>query len=124
LGVPAADRDRDRHALGVLCYLADSEQAERFAGALRAEGVPAGKVYGGQPVYAARQILNQLTITDGCPFNCPSFFPEPVHYTMGMCPGSEDRLARSVMISTGPFYTEENLEEIIQGVQKVAAHLL
>jgi hypothetical protein len=39
---------------------------------------------------------------------------------MGMCPRSEDMLARSVMISTGPFYTEENLDEIIFAVQKVA----
>lgn len=124
LGIPAAQPDRDRHALGVLCYLPDPETAERVASALRAEGVPAGKVYGGVPVYAARQILNQWTITDGCPFNCPSFFPEPVRYEMGMCPRSEDLLARSVMISTGPFYTEEDLDEIIFGVQKVAQQLL
>ncbi len=124
LGVPPADPTRDRHSLGVLCYLPDSDSAERVAAALRAEGVPAGKVYGGQPVYAARQILNQWTVTDGCPFNCPSFFPEPVRYEMGMCPRSEDLLARSVMISTGPFYTEENLDEIIFGVQKVATQLL
>jgi len=123
-GVPPADPTRDRHSLGVLCYLPDSDSAERVAAALRAEGVPAGKVYGGQPVYAARQILNQWTVTDGCPFNCPSFFPEPVRYEMGMCPRSEDLLARSVMISTGPFYTEENLDEIIFGVQKVATQLL
>lgn len=124
LNVPTANPDRDRHALGVLCYLPDAETAERFGSALRAEGVPAGKVYGGQPVYAARQILNQWTATDGCPFNCPSFFPEPIRYEMGMCPRTEDLLARSLMISTGPFYTEENLEEIILGLQKVAGHLL
>jgi 8-amino-3,8-dideoxy-alpha-D-manno-octulosonate transaminase len=124
LGIPAAQPDRDRHSLGVLCYLPDSDKAAQVASALRAEGVPAGKVYGGVPVYAARQILNQWTITDGCPFNCPSFFPEPVHYEMGMCPRSEDLLARAVMISTGPFYTEEDLDEIIFGVQKVAQQLL
>lgn len=124
LGIPASQPGRDRHALGVLCYLPDSETAARVASALRAEGVPAGKVYGGVPVYAARQILNQWTITDGCPFNCPTFFPEPVRYEMGMCPRSEDLLARSVMISTGPFYTEEDLDEIIFGIQKVAEQLL
>ena len=85
------------------------------AAALRAEGVPAGKVYGGVPVYAARQILNQWTITAGCPFNCPSYFPEPVTYEMGMCPRSEDLLSRSVMISTGPFYTEEDLDDVWNG---------
>ncbi|GAB4116078.1 MAG: hypothetical protein Fur005_12380 [Roseiflexaceae bacterium] len=124
LHVPTADPKRDRHSLGVLCYLPDAEQAGQVAEALRAEGVPAGKVYGGVPVYAARQILNQWTITDGCPFNCPSFFPEPIRYEMGMCPRSEDRLARSVMISTGPFYTEEDIDDIIVGIQKVANQLI
>jgi 8-amino-3,8-dideoxy-alpha-D-manno-octulosonate transaminase len=124
LGTQASDSRRDRHALGVLCYLPDAESADRIGAALRAEGIPAGKVYGGKPVYAAQQILRQLTIVDGCPFNCPTFFPEPIHYEMGMCPRSEDLLARSVMISTGPFYTEEDLDDIIFGVQKVASALL
>ncbi len=123
LGVPVKQPDRDRYSLGVLCYLPDADSAERTAAALRAEGVPAGKVYGGVPVYAARQILNQWTITDGCPFNCPSFFPEPITYEMGMCPRSEDLLSRSVMISIGPFYTEEDLDDIMFGIQKVASDL-
>ena len=124
LGVVDAAAERDRHALGVLCYLPTPEAAEHIAKALQAEGVPAGKVYGGQPVYAAQQILNQWMIVDGCPFNCTSFFPEPIRYSMGMCPRSEDLLARSVMINTGPFYTEEDLEDIINAVEKVAVHLL
>lgn len=118
------DPDRDRHSLGVLFYLPSAEQADRVSAALRAEGAPAGKVYGGQPVYAAPQILNQWTITRGCPFDCPSYFPEPIHYEMGMCPRSEDLLARGVSISIGPFYEEEDLDDIITAVQKVAHHLL
>ncbi|MEZ4657172.1 MAG: DegT/DnrJ/EryC1/StrS family aminotransferase [Caldilineaceae bacterium] len=119
-----ANPDRDRHALGVLVYLPDAAQADAVARALRGEGVPAGKVYGGQPVYAAPQILNQWTITDGCPFNCPTFFPEPIRYAMGMCPRTEDLLGRAVSISVGPMYEEEDLEDLITGVQKVAHHLL
>ena len=120
---PAAP-ERDRHALGVLFYLPSAEEADQVVEALRAEGVPAGKVYGGKPVYAAPQILNQWTITDGCPFNCPTFFPEPIHYSMGMCPKSEELLARCVSLSVGPFYEEEALDGIIVGMQKVAHHLL
>jgi 8-amino-3,8-dideoxy-alpha-D-manno-octulosonate transaminase len=116
--------ERDRHALGVLFYLPSAGQANKVAEALRAEGVPAGSVYGGVPVYAAPQILNQWTITRGCPFDCPTYFPEPIRYEMGMCPRSEDLLARSVGISVGPFYEEEDLDDIISGVQKVAHHLL
>ncbi|MBX3010259.1 MAG: DegT/DnrJ/EryC1/StrS family aminotransferase [Caldilineaceae bacterium] len=116
--------ERDRHGLSVLFYLPTPEQADTVASALRAEGVPAGKVYGGKPVYAAPQILNQWTITDGCPFRCSTYFPEPITYRLGMCPRSEDLLARAVSVSLGPFYEEEDLDDIITGVQKVAHHLL
>lgn len=116
--------DRNRHSLSVLMYLPSSEQADKVAAALRAEGVPAGKVYGGKPVYAAPQILNQWTITDGCPFNCSTYFAEPIQYSMGMCPRSEDLLSRAVSVSVGPFYEEEDLDDLIMGVQKVAHHLL
>lgn len=115
---------RDRHALGVVFYLPTPEKADQIGAALRAEGVPAGQVYGGQPIYAAPQILNQWTITRGCPFDCPSYFPEPIRYQMGMCPRSEDLLARGVSISIGPFYEEEDLDDIITAVQKVAHYLL
>ena len=75
-------------------------------------------------MYAARQILNQWTVAGGCPFHCPHAFPEPISYTMGMCPRSEDLLARAVGIAVGPFYTEEDLDDILTGVRKVAHHLL
>jgi 8-amino-3,8-dideoxy-alpha-D-manno-octulosonate transaminase len=114
-----ATPERDAHSLGVLFYLPTAEKSDAVIQALRAEGVPAGKIYGGQPVYAAPQILNQWTAVDGCPFNCPSFFPEPIRYEMGMCPRTEDLLARSVSVSVGPFYEEEDLDDIITGVQKV-----
>jgi hypothetical protein len=43
---------------------------------------------------------------------------------MGMCPRSEELLACAVGISVGPFYEEEDLEDIITSVQKVSYHLL
>ncbi|MBV7336240.1 DegT/DnrJ/EryC1/StrS family aminotransferase [Chloroflexi bacterium TSY] len=115
---------RDRHKLGVLFYLPTADDADRIGSALRAEGIPAGKVYGGLPVYAAPQILNQWMVTAGCPFHCPSYFPEPIQYEMGMCPRSEDLLARGISISVGPMYSEEDLDDLIMGVQKVAHYLL
>jgi 8-amino-3,8-dideoxy-alpha-D-manno-octulosonate transaminase len=121
---PAPAPNRDRHAVGALFYLPDAATADRVAKALQAEGVPAGKVYGGLPVYAAQQILNQWTIAGGCPFHCPHAFPEPVSYTMGMCPRTENLLSRAIGISVGPFYTEEDLDDLITGVRKVAHHLL
>ncbi|MEM7531783.1 MAG: DegT/DnrJ/EryC1/StrS family aminotransferase [Chloroflexota bacterium] len=111
--------ERDRHALSVLLYCKTGDQATEMVKMLRGEGVPAGKVYGGQPVYATPQILNQWMVTDGCPFNCMTFFPEPIRYSMGMCPRSEDLLARAVSIGVGPMYTEEDLADVIVGVEKI-----
>jgi hypothetical protein len=52
---PAAP-ERDPHALGVVFYMPSAEKADIITRALQAEGVSASKIYGGQPVYTARQI--------------------------------------------------------------------
>jgi 8-amino-3,8-dideoxy-alpha-D-manno-octulosonate transaminase len=119
---PAAPA-QDRHALGIFFYLPTAAKAGAVIQALHAEGVPASQLYGGQPVYAAPQILNQWTIVEGCPFNCPSYFPEPIRYEMGMCPRTEDLLSRCVNVNIGPFYEEEDLDDIVAGTRKVLHHL-
>lgn len=110
---------RDAQSLWIIAYEKDGDAATERIRALQAEGVPAGKIYGGQPVYAAPQILNQWTAARGCPFDCSTYFPEPISYHMGMCPRSEALMARSVVINTGPLLTEEDLEDILWGLQKV-----
>jgi dTDP-4-amino-4,6-dideoxygalactose transaminase len=67
---------------------------------------------------------NEVIVTRRYPFDCPSYFPEPIRYRMGMCPRSKDLLARSLSTGVGPFFEEEDLDDIITGVQKVANHLL
>ncbi len=110
---------RDSQALWIIAYEKDGAAAARRIEELRAEGVPAGKIYGGQPVYAAPQVLNQWTAARGCPFDCPTYFPEPIQYHMGMCPRSEALMERSVVIESGPLLSEEDLEDLLWGMQKV-----
>lgn len=110
---------RDEQSLWIIAYEDDGDAAAQRIAALRAEGVPAGKIYGGQPVYAASQILNQWTASRGCPFDCPTYFPEPITYRMGMCPRSEALMDRSVVIEVGPLLSEGNLEDLMWGVEKV-----
>jgi hypothetical protein len=43
---------------------------------------------------------------------------------MGMCPRTEDLLSRGVAVHIGPWYEEEDLDDIITGVRKVAYRLL
>ncbi len=110
---------RDDQSLWIIAYEKDGKAAAQRIEALKAEGVPAGKIYGGQPVYAAPQILNQWTAARGCPFDCPTYFPEPIQYHMGMCPRSEELMDRSVVIESGPLLSEEDLEDLLWGVEKV-----
>ncbi len=111
--------DRDSQSLWIIAYEKDRAAAARRIAELCAEGVPAGKIYGGQPVYAAPQVLHQTTATRGCPFDCPTYFPEPIQYHMGMCPRSEALMERSVVIESGPLLSEEDLEDLLWGMQKV-----
>lgn len=115
---------RDRHALGILFYLPEPDQAVGFVRALQAEGVPAAQVYGGRPVYANVQVLEQRTMTRSCPFRCSCTDHRRVEYSMGMCPRTEDLLARSVGVALGPMMSEEDLSDIVRGIRKVASHLI
>lgn len=118
-----SDPERDRHAVGIGFTLPTAEGAKAFVEALQAEGVPAGLVYGGKPVYANRQILEQRTLNRGCPFHCSCTDHRRVTYQMGMCPRSEDLVARSVGLSLGPMLDDEDLGAIVHGIRKVVTQL-
>jgi 8-amino-3,8-dideoxy-alpha-D-manno-octulosonate transaminase len=108
----------------VTMFLEDEETAVRFMAALRAEGIPAGRIYGGRPVYANPAVLERRTAwSKGCPFNCDEH-PTDRTYFMGLCPRSEDLLGRSMTIGVGPKMTDEDADDIVQAVRKVADHLL
>ena len=103
-------------------YLPDGDVAARFVAALLAEGVPASRVYDGQPVYANRAYLERLTIT---PKRSPWIHhPVEVTYRMGMCPRAEDLAARAVIVPLGPSWTAADLEDVATGITKVADTLL
>jgi 8-amino-3,8-dideoxy-alpha-D-manno-octulosonate transaminase len=108
----------------VTFFVESGDAATRVAEALRAEGIPAGRVYAGRPVYANPAVLNQATAwRKGCPFNCAEH-PTDRRYFIGMCPRSEDLLARSVSIGIGPRMTAGDADDVVRAVRKVADHLL
>jgi 8-amino-3,8-dideoxy-alpha-D-manno-octulosonate transaminase len=108
----------------VTMFFQDADTAVKFAEALRAEGIPAGRVYGGRPVYQNPAVLNRRTAwSKGCPFNCAEH-PTERRYYMGMCPRSEDLLARSLSIGLGALMTEQDADDVVRAVRKVAEHLL
>lgn len=108
----------------VTMFFETEETAIKFADALRAEGIPAGRVYGGRPVYANPAVLNRKTAwSRGCPFNCTEH-PTTRTYHMGMCARSEELLGRSLSIGIGPRMTDADADDIVTAVRKVAEHVL
>jgi len=116
--------DSDGDGGNVTMFFEQEAVAARFADALRAEGIPAGRVYGGRPVYANPAVLERKTAwSKGCPFNCTEHPTDRVYY-MGLCPKSEDLLGRSLSIGIGPKMTDQDADDIVLAVRKVAEHLL
>jgi dTDP-4-amino-4,6-dideoxygalactose transaminase len=105
-------------------FLPDAKLARHFGKALRAEGIPAGPMYAGRPVYANPAILEKRTATGkGGPWNCAEH-PTDVTYEMGMCPRTEELVARSFAIGNGVAFAASDCEDIATAVGKVAASLL
>lgn len=57
----------------------------------------------GWHVYANMEPIleKRLPVERGCPFNCPSFYDQQVHYRRGMLPQTDELLARSINIGIG-----------------------
>jgi 8-amino-3,8-dideoxy-alpha-D-manno-octulosonate transaminase len=110
-------------ASGIAFFLPDAATAGRFAAALTAEGVPAGSPYGGLPVYATPAVLQQRTASmKGHPWHS-SDDPAP-SYAMGMCPQTEDLLARCVRVGVSPAYTAADCDDVVTAICKVAEVVL
>jgi len=116
--------DEDGEGGNVTMFLDTPDMATRFAEALRAEGIPAAKVYGGRPVYANPAVLARRTPWDkGPPFNSAEF-PTDRQYFLGLCPRSEDLLGRSLSIPVGARYDDGDEDDIVEAVRKVAGALM
>ncbi|MEO3755613.1 DegT/DnrJ/EryC1/StrS family aminotransferase [Streptomyces sp. B6B3] len=108
----------------LIFFTEDAKTAARFAAALAGEGIPAGQMYGGAPVYLNPAVLEQRTAwSDGCPFACPRH-PTTRRYHPGLCPVSEDLFGRSVIVAVSPVMTDRDAEDVVTAVHKVARHLL
>ena len=107
-------------------YMESADLATRVAKAISAEGVGARKVYGGRPVYANPSILHQRTISStGRPFTDPLYLARgpKTEYAMGMCPRSEDYLARCVVVGVSPLMTDQDADDTVAAVVKVVTAL-
>jgi 8-amino-3,8-dideoxy-alpha-D-manno-octulosonate transaminase len=92
----------------------DPANTAPFLKALRAEGIPARHVYAGKPVYNIEAIQNYR----------PAVGALTQEYAPGLCPQTEAIMARAILIGIGPGYTEEDCDDVVRGLWKVATQVL
>ncbi len=109
----------------VILYLRNHEAAQQFSKALEAEGVPNGHIYNGG--FADRHIYcnwdyimeQRMASPVGTPWNC-SEYKGNVSYDRQMCPVTLEYLSRAITIGLNQKMTEEDCEDVVQAVTKVA----
>ncbi len=109
-------------AIALIFFLRDAATANRVAEALRAENVGASVLYRPDRVdyhiYAHwTPILQQRTWTaDGGPWR---WARREIRYSPNMCPRTLDLLSRAVHLDVSPLLTNEDVEETVEGINRV-----
>ncbi|HUX22077.1 MAG TPA: DegT/DnrJ/EryC1/StrS family aminotransferase [Spirochaetia bacterium] len=101
-----------------------STPVAEFGRALAAEGIPnePGKITGGMPVYQYDIFQNRSAFPGSrLPF-VSADLKTNVSYPMGLCPIAEEAFEHTFNLSITEFYDEEDIDDMIKGVAKVAAH--
>lgn len=93
----------------------------KFSEALKAEGIPNMLGYIPNCVYEYEIFRNQNGYPGShCPFQCPKN-GITYEYKTGLCPTAEDVLRTSIRLGISEFYTDEDVDAIIEAISKVSA---
>lgn len=108
----------------IMMYMPTPEKAIAFREALYAENIFCSHLYERKAIYEAPSLLNKKT-ADKSSYPFSMFRGErDINYKKGMCPKAEDLLSRNVMIPLAPVFTEEDCQDVINAVIKVANEIL
>jgi perosamine synthetase len=95
-----------------------------FCTALEAEGIPCepGKITGGMPIYRY-DIFQNRSAFPGSQFPFVSTdWKQDVSYPPGLCPRAEEAFQQTFNLNITEFYTESDIDEMVEAVAKVAEH--
>ncbi|MBS4196043.1 DegT/DnrJ/EryC1/StrS family aminotransferase [Lederbergia citri] len=112
----------------LIFYLSDTEAAKTFADLLNAEGIPNGTIYNNgiadRHIYVNWDyVLDKRGASEkGNPWTCESYKGN-VQYSKDMCPNTLDLLARSISISLHQNLSNEDCQDAIEAIKKVAKHM-
>lgn len=98
----------------------DVETAQRYQAALRAEGVPLSGLYGAKPVYALPQMRSLKPVWGN---GAPLLRGGAPAYGDGLCPRTEALMARVLVLSVTPAYTDEDAADAVRAFEKVTGAL-
>lgn len=113
-------------AIATIFFMESAESAQTVAKALKAENIGASTLYSPDSldyhVYAHWvPIINQRTWTaDGGPWR---WAQREIKYHPEMCPRSLDLLGRAVHLNVSPLLTNEDVEETVEGLNRVLEKL-
>ncbi len=95
-----------------------------FVKALQEEGISAGEGYIPECVYEYDMFKNREGyIGTHCPFDC-AYYGKEIEYKKGLAPVAENVLKTSVRLPIGNFFTDEDVEQTVRAIRKVAAYFL
>ena len=103
---------------GVFLGFAAKEHRDRFAAAMKAEGVPVNGPAGSIILPIVPEIEHKVTVTP----RWPSFASErgrSIRYGRECCPRTIDILARYAGVMIGPKYSQRDTEDAVAAVRKV-----
>lgn len=113
-------------AIATIFFMHTPEQAQGVAAALRAENIGASVLYAPDKrdlhVYAHwNPILNKRSWSEqGGPWR---WAQREIEYTPDMCPRTLDLLGRAVQLDVSPLLTNEDVEEMVEGLNRVLGAL-
>lgn len=95
-----------------------------FCAALAAEGIPCepNKVTGGMPIYRYDVFKNRSAFPNSTLPFVSRDLGSRISYPEGLCPRAEEAFARTFNLGINEFYTEQDIDDMVRGVGKVARH--
>jgi 8-amino-3,8-dideoxy-alpha-D-manno-octulosonate transaminase len=103
---------------GIFVGFRSSEERQRYANAMKAEGVPVASPAGSVLLPVVPEIEQKVTVTP----RWPSFASErgkAIRYGKECCPRTQDILGRFAGVMMGPKYTERDTDDAVAAIRKV-----
>lgn len=124
--IPQLIPDGCKHTYFFFLFRVDTEllnvSSKEFASALDAEGIPAkaNLITGGMPEYAYDIFKNRSAFPDSQHPFVNSEFGTDISYKDVHCPNAEKAFEQAIVLPINEFYTEKDIDEMAEAVEKVA----